>query len=317
MLAGVGIAAWSLVVARAAFVYSTVSSGRTDLWLLDWHVYAAAGRDLLARSLYHVPLEYPGWPLPVEQFNLPPLAAGWAVPFLPLPGDLAGMAWLAVGIGASLAALWILADRILGLPRPWIWAGLLVAAYAQLPSFGFHLALGNINDLMLGLVAVFVVLHLGRRYRAAGIVLGLAAATKIWPLVLAIVLVRERRWQELKWFAITVAVVALGGVAWLGPDVVPRIVDAMRLTVVVEPGNPVLWVTYLREHTAWWPAWGAILLSAGLLAVPARGRLGLGIGVIAGVTLIPNIWAHYLPTMVFGLGLMASTLRSRPNSPHD
>lgn len=129
-------------------------------------------------------------------------------------------------------------------------------------------------------------------------------ATKIWPVALFPLLLRERRWAEIAWAAGTISVTSLAAVAWLGPEVIDDMVSALRTTVPVLPGNPVLWVTWFREHTEWWPRWGAPILAALLRLIPARGLPGIGLGIVAGVTLVPNIWGHYLPVLVFGVGLI-------------
>lgn len=309
-----GGAAWLLALARAAVVIATVSEDRRGLWLLDWHVYGAASGDLIDQTLYRARLEYPGWPLPVEQFNLPPLAAAWALPFQWLPGELGGLLWLAMGLAAWLSAWWLLA-RLLGLPHAWVWIGLTLAGYSRFFAFDIHVSVGNINDLMLGMVAAFVILHVRRMPRAAGAVLGLAIATKIWPVLLAVVLVRERRWTELGW-ATVIAVVATGlPLFWLGFDVITPMVTALQTTIAVDANNPVLWVTWLRESFAWWPAALSVVIAAALLIIPARGLTGIGLAVLAGLTLIPNLWGHYFPTLLVGVVLAAMPLWQEP-TPH-
>ena len=49
-------------------------------WLFDWHVYAAAAKDLVQGELYRVPL-VSAFPIPVTGFNYPPGSALTAIPF--------------------------------------------------------------------------------------------------------------------------------------------------------------------------------------------------------------------------------------------
>lgn len=306
-----GVVTWSVAIARAWVVISTVSSSRRDLWLLDWHVYAAAAHDLSERTLYGVPLKYPGWPLPVNDFNLPPAAAMWPLPLVVLPDEWGGVVWMAVSFAAWMLAWSILFSKLLELPHAWILIGLGLAAYSTSFAFDIHVSVGNINDLVLGLVAIFAWLHFRERTRAAGIALGLAIATKLWPIAIVALLIREHRWTELIWAAGTTSVTTGALLLWVGSDAITPMIDALRTTVAVEPNNPVLWVTWLRQSFSWWPAWAPIAIAVLLLLVPARGRAGLGTTVMAGLTLVPNLWGHYLPTIVFGLALASIPLWAR------
>jgi alpha-1,2-mannosyltransferase len=291
-------------------VIGWVTSGRLQVWLTDWHVYAAGAEDLLAKSLYRAELTYPPYILPVTEFNLPPLAAALAIPLLPLPDDLAGSAWLLLGWIATGLATWWLIYRCLRVPHGWVWVGIVAAIYAQSLSFVIHVTVANINDLVLGMLALYAVLHIRRRRTAAGVVLGVAAATKLWPIILVVPLIRRRRWKEIGAAFGTLAV--LGGllVAWMGFPAIPELVQAVTTTTVtVTHDNPVLWVTWLRERTTWWPDWGAPVVALGLLAIPARGLAAIGLAMLAGVSLVPNIWGHYFPTLAFAAGLIATRYR--------
>jgi hypothetical protein len=84
--------------------------------------------------------------------------------------------------------------------------------------------------------------------------------------------------------------------------------DAMALRVPIEPGVAVLWTTAFRLMFDWWPSWGGIGLAIALLAVPVRGLGGIGIATIAGISAIPNIWDHYLPTLLVGLAFSLTLL---------
>ncbi|HEX5578510.1 MAG TPA: hypothetical protein VFY43_02475, partial [Candidatus Limnocylindria bacterium] len=86
-------------------------------WLFDWHVYAAGGHDLLAGTLYRLPLESP-YKIPVDQFNLPPGSALMAAPFLALPDAVGGALWVALNIAAVGAAA-LLTARIVELRPAW------------------------------------------------------------------------------------------------------------------------------------------------------------------------------------------------------
>ena len=44
----------------------------------------------------------------------------------------------------------------------------------------------------------------------------------------------------------------------------------------------------------------------GLVAIPARGRSGLGLGIIAGLSLNANLWFHYVWSFALGWTLLAA-----------
>ena len=93
--------------------------------------------------------------------------------------------------------------------------------------------------------------------------------------------------------------------AWIGtPDVIPGLVSALAKRSDLTPINVVLGVSWLRENVDWWPEWGGFAICAFLLLIPARGALGYGIATLAGMAAIPNLWRHYLGTVVFGGVLM-------------
>lgn len=306
-----GVLCWQLV---AALTVSVVLLGIMlpepgIAWLYDWHVYAAGAHDLIGGDLYRVPLRFSGWPLPVDTYNLPPLSAVWPLPLLWLPDEPAGVIWIAIGAVAWSSAWWI-AFKLIGIRVAWMWTGVALAVYATVFYwFSANIILGNVNHLILGGLAAFALAHVRGRATLAGVLLGLAMATKLWPSVILLVLVRERSWHTAGWALGTAAVTTLLPLAWLGPDAIGPMLDALRLQVPLEPGVTVLWTSAFRLVWDWWPSWGAIAVGIGLLAIPVRGLPGMGLAIIAGITLIPNIWDHYLPTMLFALAFVLTAIR--------
>ena len=214
---------------------------KPDLWLLDWNVYYVGALQLLRRELYRVPLSEVGVSLPVDVFNYPPLAAVWAVPLLPLGREPGGLAFVLLSIGFVVVGL-VLSARALDIQPVWLWVPAVLCAYALLwKELIVHVGLGNDNDLVFVLVAGFAAAHLGGFQRTAGILLALAIATKIWPVALLVLIVRERRLIELRWAAALLAAQSVAFLIWLGPDVVP---DALRAVVLNAPrdliGQPVI-----------------------------------------------------------------------------
>jgi Glycosyltransferase family 87 len=306
----VGVAGLVGAIAFALAWYWAMDRGYTNrfgTWLYDWNVYHAAAQDLLDRSLYKTPLVQPGQRLPVEAFNFPPLAALWATPLLPLGREVGGMAWLAacaacVAIGMGFAV------RAVGL---WLAvAGIGLALYTQAPQFRADVLLGNNNHLMFVLLGAFVWAHLANRQRAAGVLLALAIGTKIWPIALVVLLLRERRWMELRWMSAGLAILAVATLAWIGVDGVGAMVSAIVESneVRTDDTSVVLWTSAARALWDWWPSWGGFAVAALLLALPVTGRLGLGVGILAGLALNANLWHHYLLTLLLGVALILIAL---------
>jgi hypothetical protein len=266
-------------------------------WLLDWHLYAAGAADLINRSLYLVRLES-SYPLPIEVFNYPPFAAFVVIPLLPLPDHIAGVVWMFLNI-AAVAASAVLVARSIGVRQPMAWAGIAFAAYSVHP-WAWLAMLGNNSPIVLLLVTAFVHEHLRGRRQAAGILLGAAIAMKIWPIALVPLLLRESRWRTLAWAGGVSASVTVVLLIWLGPDAVTNAFRALQVRDTVRVGNPVLGVSWLREEFDWWPWWGGYAIAGLILAIPARGMTGLGLGVLAGLAAVPNLWMHYLPALVVG-----------------
>src|SRR5438477_11266820 len=183
---------------------------------VDWHVYVAGARDLLAHRLYAVPLDIGGLVLSATQFNLPPLSAVWAVPLLPLPIEVGGEVWQLIA-AASIAITAVLTTFIVGVRRPLLAAGAILGPLSFSIVYLEGLHLGTNNYLVLAMVGGFAWLMLRRRDRWAGLALGLAIGTKGWPVALVVPMVRERRWRVLGWAAATVLLQAVVFLLWLGP----------------------------------------------------------------------------------------------------
>ena len=281
-----------------------------QIWQYDWHVYLGGARGLLDQSLYRVPLVLAPYRLPVDVYNQTPLTAAFALPLSPLTVVTGGNIWL-VSMLVSIGAGTILAAAALGLRPPALTAGVGLLAYSWSPWFTGDVLLGNINGLMFVLVAAFVWLHLQGKEQAAGLILGIAIATKPWALAFLPLLTRERKWQEMGWAGVFVLVQGIVFLGWLGVDVVPQMVRAISSIVPVEQGVPVLGWSLVRQMYQL-PAWTGIAVGAALLAIPVRGRVGLGIATLAGLTLlVVNLWQHYLPVIVLGVCLLMVPLIER------
>lgn len=312
------LAPWSWIAAFAfwgwaAWIwvdrYVRMPSDPVSNWLNDWHVYAAAARDFVRGDLYHVPL-VSEFTIPVGAFNYPPGSAAIVVPFLALPDSVGGLLFVILNV-VSIAAAAVLTMVIVDARPVWLWSGIVFFCY----SFsGWSAAAnhGNNTPLVLLFVAGAVASHVSNRAVLAGVLLGIAIALKLWPAALAVPLARERSWLTLGWAGGIAAGITGGGLIWLGgPAAVGPMISAFLIDIEPRQSHPLFLLTWLRVQTDWWPEWGGYAVAALLLLIPATGRLGYGVATFAGLAAIPNVWRHYLSTMVFAALLVISGLARR------
>ncbi|HEX6473811.1 MAG TPA: glycosyltransferase family 87 protein [Candidatus Limnocylindria bacterium] len=309
ILWSIGIFAWGALLIRQLYA--------PYAWTFyDWHVYAAGSRDFLLRQLYTVPLQS-AYPIPVPRYNMPPGSAIITLPFTVFPDGVGGALWVITNI-VAIAAAAVLTARIVGLRPAWLWAGAGFCAYAltwSLPS-----VIGNNSPVLLLFIVGFVTAQLANRSVLAGGLLGLSIAAKLWPAVYLVVLARDRNWKTFAWAVGTAAVLLGLSLLWLGgPSVIRPMLRS--LAIDVEPG-PRQWVfgfTWLRMHVdwwpSWWPEWGGYAAAVLILLIPARGLTGYGLATFAGLVAIPNVWKHYLGTIVFGAALLVRGLIDRRRTP--
>lgn len=299
---------WLLFVARAtqSIVSYALGPDRNSVWLYDWRVYYAGALDLVERDLYRdAGISVGKLAMPVVVFNNPPMAAVIPIPLLPFGYELGGFIWVVAGATALLGSA-LGAARVTRTSFGLAWFGIFWLLYTTQPFFVRTIVLGNVNSFMLPIVVGFTWAHLKGHRRVAGMLLGLAIAIKVWPLLIGFLLIREKRWLEIAWAGGFVAAQGLLIMLWLGPDALPNMVNALRTMVPIPAEVVVLWTTWARETLGWWPTWGSIAVAGLLVVIPARGRLGLGLALLAGLSLVANLWDHYLPTFAFA-GLLVAT----------
>ena len=308
-LIGLGAVGWAVFAWVTIFAITSgwqMTTGHVRL--VDWHVFDAGARQLIARDLYRIPLEIEGLPLSATQFRLPPFSAVWALPLAGLPvDDVAGVIWQWLA-EASIAGTAVITAMIAGLRSPVLWAGIGLGLLSVTLWYLEGLHLGTNNYLVLLLVAAFCWCYLTGHWRSAGLLLGLAVATKLWPAALAVVAVRERRWTVLGWAAVLLAVQALVIVAWLGPDIVGHVLGTVGDSI--PPTGFLLGPTAIPGLREVWNSGLGLAVAIGLLLIPARGRLGLGLAVLAAMAVVGNLWIHYGPTVLFAAALIGIAWRS-------
>jgi hypothetical protein len=311
VVAALAIAGWALfafVTVVALIGGQGVDPGH--VFQVDWNVYATGARDLLDRDLYRAPLDANGAVLSTSLFNLPPLSALWAVPLLALPPTVAGFVWQLVG-AASIAATAVIALSIWRLSRPILLAGLVLGPLSITLFYLEGLHLGTNNYFMLLLDALGCLFYMHRRDSWAGVFIGLAIGTKLWPVTLLVVGIRERRWRTVGVASALVAVQAIAFLAWLGPDIIGPAVAGLSFDI--SPTGYLIGPSAFDATRELWNGGLGALVAVLLVALPLRGRAGLGAAVIAGMAPIANLWIHYGPTVLFGLSCVAAGLR-RPST---
>ena len=297
-----GVLGW---IAFAFLTIVTVAAGweltKGGVRQVDWHVYVAGAQDLLAHRLYAVALDLGGLVLSATQFNLPPLSAVWAVPLLPLPIEVGGEVWQLIA-AASIAITAVLTAFIVGVRRPLLSAGAILGPLSFSIVYLEGLHLGTNNYLVLAMVGGFAWLMLRRRDRWAGLALGLAIGTKGWPVALVVPMVRERRWRVLGWAAATVLLQAVVFLLWLGPGFPVRMLETLR--EIPPPTGFLFGPSSVSGLRFIWESGGGVVVAVLLLALPLRGRSGIGAAILAGLAPIGNLWIHYGPTVMFAAALI-------------
>lgn len=130
----------------------------------------------------------------------PPLMGLLLRPFLALSFAVALGAWLLIGSGCLAGAWWWTCSAWRLVPRRRLVA---LFAMAAAPSTWWAFEQGQLNVVLIGLMAA-ALFAVGRgRLSLAGAVIGAAAAIKGYPALLALPLLTTRRWRALLWCAAT------------------------------------------------------------------------------------------------------------------
>jgi glycosyl transferase family 87 len=149
----------------------------------DFRFYLGAGEMLLAgRSPYLL-----------DYWGNPPLVAFLMAPFAALPRTAAWVAWFAISQAATLfAAAWTWRAE-----RDHPWAGVVVAAtWVAGHALVVSLAEGQVNSLLVALLCV-ALWPPARRHGVATIAVAVATALKLWPGILFLVDLLQRRFRVL------------------------------------------------------------------------------------------------------------------------
>jgi Glycosyltransferase family 87 len=209
-------------------------------------------------------------------WNQPPSTALFAL-LMVLPGGR--WMWGAVMVAFVLIGVGTLWPRV-GLGGMLLLAPVLLV-WLPVPS---ALAWANVNAMVFGLLALA-----WRFPRAAGWMVGIAAAVKLVPVLGIAWLIGKRDWRGA---AIAVGILVMATlviVIWKGPGTIGDFVT-LRLNEVTPPGDRPRWNPVELLQLPDWVAYA----SAAVLTVLAIRYASLSLAIIAMLVSVPALHAHYL-----------------------
>ena len=180
-----------------------------DTWdrtQLDFAVYVLGAHHLIDGQLYHVGLPY----APYLPFTYPPFAALVFGPLVLLPHRIAQLSWAAVNVASLLAIIALSLQAVrpdMNRTRLMLWSVVLLGPACQLDPVRLTLYFGQINLVLCLLLLADLTTTLGCRGRTLprGVLVGVAAAVKLVPLVFIPYLFVTRQvraaWMALATFA--------------------------------------------------------------------------------------------------------------------
>jgi alpha-1,2-mannosyltransferase len=282
---------------------------------IDLDVYRIGARAWLdGRNLYgHLPPTPSGLRL---GFTYPPIAAVLLAPLAVIPAAVAGTVITLVTVALVAAVLWLFLGRLAGpLARPLAtrtrrlaWAGWLLPAAAFLEPVRDTLGFGQVNVILMAMVAFDALVDTPRWPRGA--LTGLAAAVKLTPAAFVLFFLLRRDYRAAGTAALSFGVATAAGFALAGPDSVrywTRAVFQVRRI-----GNPdyafnqslqgVLARAGLNPQApagqAAWLMLSALVLVVTVLAMRRalaahRAELALCLNALAALLISPISWSHH------------------------
>ena len=218
------VAVLAIILGLLAVGSRSTSLGAADLTRNDFTLDYASAKALLHGndpydSMSHL-VHYLGANAPYyepPEFDSrsvhPPFHIAIVTPLTALPYRVARIIWLLLMAGCSGLAVGMLI-RTLGVSRRWsVVTGIGVLA---LPIFQKDLVYGQSNGLLLLLLVLAWHGLKKDSQRVAGLSLGIAAAVKLFPVLMVVPLIRERRWRALGWMVGTAAVLSAAGALAVG-----------------------------------------------------------------------------------------------------
>lgn len=260
---------------------------------VDFEVYRMGGAHVLGVHLYDVYLA--GLDL---HFTYPPFAALLFWPFAQIPVRLGQLAWLVINL-AALVALTAVSIRAVRpeWPRRWIWGVALVALFPVLRLSPDLLTLdyGQVNFVIALLILADLTgpVRLRSRTLPRGVLLGIAAAVKLTPLIFIPFLVLTRQFRA--------AATALGSFLLCSAAafaIAPHSSGFYWSHKIFERAASLIYVSDQNLHSA---------LQRTLGAPPAPALLDVLTVLFAAGGLAVATWAYRTSSPVFGILLCAAT----------
>ncbi|GAA3061486.1 alpha-1,2-mannosyltransferase [Actinokineospora globicatena] len=158
---------------------------------VDSSVYRAGALTLLHGDSLYAPLTTGEWWAPSLPFTYPPIAGLLFLPLTMVPSQLG---WGVLAALSALALGFVLHESLPQRARTgWRFGALLLATLALEPVWR-TLGLGQVNLLLVAMVMADVLLLRGRK--GSGVLIGIAAAVKLTPLIFIAHLALTRRWAD-------------------------------------------------------------------------------------------------------------------------
>jgi hypothetical protein len=177
------LALWIVFAALWTWLEVVVPLRHLDQTAGDFRAYHQAARALAAGVS---PYSEPG-------FIYPPLLPVLMLPLAPLSVGAARVIWFAASQAALLVSLWLTLRALGGGIAALAAVALVWTVGGTVPE---NLVLGQVNPFLL-LALTLALRLLPGRPRAAAVVIGVAAALKVWPAALLVVFIWRRQWRPL------------------------------------------------------------------------------------------------------------------------
>ena len=284
-------------------------------WGYDFSAYWTAAGNLLHGLPIYVADQLTGPYAPQRQFLYlypPPLAAAVTPIHLLIPTDYRVAAWIWAAFGTIVLATGTftvarstgLIERVRGATGlgPWI---LIVAAFTFPPVVG-ELVLGNVHLLLFGLLSMaWLGVRRGDRTGEAmsGVAVGLAAAIKLFPVLLILWFLFTGRNRAVKWailggLAVVILSLPLTGIQpWL--DYPAALLNLSAPSDTTDTLAPTVWLASAIGFTA-----ARAIVTLGALALlwwsarTLRSRPSFAVAVLLSVLVAPALYHHYLAILV-------------------
>ncbi len=191
----------------------------------DFAAYLGAARAAVAHGDIYAAFTQQTQNVALSGFDYPPLVALLVSPLALVSANAAATAWLLVGVAATLAGAVIVARTLL--PATWPRVELAVLATFLFAPATYNLWHGQMNPV------IFLALALGLRAWVrgeqtwCGVFVGAAAAIKLAPLVLIVLMLRRRWWRGAVASVAVFAASAVAGVLAFGVHTSVRYVQSV------------------------------------------------------------------------------------------